>query len=181
MNKATHRLLGLAAPAWLAIAIAGATGAGAVAQEAKPARHEAAAGESGAGDTAASRPDFVVSEDMKERFADRVRISGTTGAAIYAHACQACHMAHGEGAQGAGRYPALAGNVRAGAPLYVMDVVLNGLHGMPPFRGVLSDQQIADVVNYLVRDLNGHDATLTARDVRGARKPLDTSDSYNAL
>ncbi len=90
-------------------------------------------------------------------------------------------MAHGTGAQGAGRYPALAGNPRLATPQYAMTVVLNGLHGMPPFRGVLSDQQVADVVNYLVRDLNGHDATLTTEDVAAARLPLNTTDSYNPL
>ena len=34
--------------------------------------------------------------------------AGETGAEIYVHICQGCHMPEGQGATGAGHYPALA-------------------------------------------------------------------------
>ena len=40
------------------------------------------------------------------------RFSEQTGEALYVNVCQACHMTKGEGATGAGRYPALAKNER---------------------------------------------------------------------
>ena len=87
-------------------------------------------------------------------------------------------MAGGKGAQGAGFYPKLADNPRLVAPQYPMIIVLNGLHGMPPFRGKLSDEQVAAVVNYLMKDLNHNDKTITAKDVAAARQPLDETTSY---
>lgn len=85
-----------------------------------------------------------------------------TGAEIYQHICQGCHMPHGEGAQGAGHYPTLAGDPALAAWQYPALTVLAGRHGMPPFglpagdpqidelRAVhLSDAQVAAVVNYV--------------------------------
>ncbi len=83
-------------------------------------------------------------------------IQGDSGAAVYQHVCQGCHMPGGRGAVGAGMFPALAGNAKladAGYPIYM---VLNGNGGMPWFNGALSDAQIADVVNY-VRTHFGND------------------------
>ena len=122
--------------------------------------------------------DFTVTEDMKNRFSDSAHVFGTTGAEIFAHSCQACHMAGGQGAQGAGYYPKLVDNPRLVAPQYPMAIVLNGLHGMPPFRGKLSDEQIAAVVNYLIVDLNHHEQTISAQDVAAVRQPLDSASSY---
>jgi mono/diheme cytochrome c family protein len=84
----------------------------------------------------------------------------TTGADIYAHLCQSCHMAQGEGAVGAGHFPKLAGDPALRSWEYVGVTVLNGRHGMPPFGSWaqmgplrlsvrLSDAQVAEVVNYV--------------------------------
>jgi mono/diheme cytochrome c family protein len=85
--------------------------------------------------------------------------SGAGGAQTYAHICQGCHMAQGEGAVGAGHYPKLAGNTALVAWQYVALTVLNGKNGMPAFGASgdqsffasphLSDAQIAEVVNYV--------------------------------
>ena len=83
-----------------------------------------------------------------------------SGAEIYSHICQGCHMPGGTGAEGAGHYPRLAGDPALAAWKYPALIVLGGRHGMPPFglpadqveelRAVhLSDGQIADVVNYI--------------------------------
>jgi mono/diheme cytochrome c family protein len=71
------------------------------------------------------------------------------GEAVYRGICQGCHMADAKGATGAGSYPALAKNSRLAESGYVVTMVLNGHRGMPPFRGHFTDQQIADVVNYV--------------------------------
>lgn len=84
----------------------------------------------------------------------------TTGADIYTHICQGCHMPQGQGAKGAGFYPALAGDTALKSWQYPVLIVLGGRHGMPPFGlpeaqageigGVhFSDEQIAAVVNYV--------------------------------
>jgi mono/diheme cytochrome c family protein len=71
------------------------------------------------------------------------------GEAVYRGVCQGCHMADAKGATGAGSYPALAGNARLAEAGYVLTMVMNGHKGMPPFRGHFTNQQVADVVNYV--------------------------------
>lgn len=93
-----------------------------------------------------------------------------TGEDLYANLCQACHMEKGEGAVGAGKYPALAKNTNlesAGYPIYV---ILHGQKGMPPVGQMLDDEQVAAVVNY-VRTHFGNDYkdAATAQDVKDAR------------
>lgn len=93
-----------------------------------------------------------------------------TGKALYSNLCQACHMSEGQGAAGAGRYPALARNEKLSASGYPVYVVLHGQKAMPPFAGMLSDEQVAAVVNY-IRTHFGNDFkdAVTARDVKDAR------------
>ncbi len=71
------------------------------------------------------------------------------GPALYGSICAGCHMPGAQGAVGAGHYPALAGNPHVASAGYVVHNVLHGYHGMPGFGGELSDQQVADVVNYV--------------------------------
>ena len=71
------------------------------------------------------------------------------GEAVYRGVCQGCHMPDAKGATGAGSYPALSKNPHLAEAGYVITMVLNGHKGMPPFRGHLTDRQIADVVNYV--------------------------------
>jgi cytochrome c5 len=72
-----------------------------------------------------------------------------SGEAIYQGVCQGCHMPDAKGAVGAGAYPALANNPKlkdAGHPVYL---VVNGHKAMPPFGDSFSNQQVANVVNYV--------------------------------
>ena len=87
------------------------------------------------------------------------------GEAVYRGVCQGCHMADAKGATGAGAYPALASNSRLASAGYVLSMVMNGHRGMPPFRGHFTNQQIADVVNYV--------RTHFGNRFRGAVKPED--------
>jgi mono/diheme cytochrome c family protein len=92
------------------------------------------------------------------------------GEAVYRNVCQGCHMADAKGATGAGFYPALANNPRLAEAGYVITVVLNGRRGMPPFRGHFTDQQIADVANYIRSNFgNSFRGVVKAEDVKGMR------------
>lgn len=83
-----------------------------------------------------------------------------SGEQIYTQICQGCHMPDGRGAEGAGRYPALAGNPLLASANYVALTVLNGRRNMPAFKPVanfefffgptsLNDKQVAEIVNYV--------------------------------
>jgi mono/diheme cytochrome c family protein len=74
----------------------------------------------------------------------------TDGRRLYETICQGCHMSDAKGAQGAGRYPALAANPKLGSPAYPEYIVLNGLRAMPDIGRHLSDAQVAAVVNYVI-------------------------------
>jgi mono/diheme cytochrome c family protein len=87
------------------------------------------------------------------------------GEAVFRGICQGCHMADAKGATGAGSYPALAKNAHLTEAGYVITMVLNGHKGMPPFRGHLTDQQIADVANYVRKNFGNR--------FRGEVKPED--------
>jgi mono/diheme cytochrome c family protein len=94
-------------------------------------------------------------------------VGALSGPEIYTHICQGCHMPAGQGAVGAGHYPKLAGDPALVSWQYAALTVLNGKNGMPPFglTGLamletgavhLSDEQIADVVNYVRSNFGNH-------------------------
>ena len=92
------------------------------------------------------------------------------GEAIYRGICQDCHMADARGATGAGSYPALARNPKLEVAGYPISVVLNGQKAMPEFGSMLSDQQIADVVNFVRSHFgNNFKDQVSAQDIKAAR------------
>lgn len=92
------------------------------------------------------------------------------GEALYAQVCAACHQARGEGAVGAATYPALARNGKLEAAGYPVTVLLYGLRGMPALGRMMSDAQVADVVNYVRTHFdNRYDDAVSAEDVKAAR------------
>lgn len=107
-----------------------------------------------------------------QSFANPGHFEEQDGAAIYHSICQACHMPNGEGAKGAGAFPALARNGKLGEAGYPVLVVLGGQKGMPGFAAMLTDAQVAAVVNYVRTNFGNHYAgPVTAADVAAARKP----------
>ncbi|SFW39623.1 c-type cytochrome [Luteibacter sp. UNCMF366Tsu5.1] len=103
-------------------------------------------------------------------FIDRKDAAHVTGEQIFTHVCQGCHMPDAKGAVGAGRYPALAGNPKLASAAYPAAMVINGRGGMPPFGMLLSDAQVADVVNYVRTHFgNTYQDALTAEDVKAFR------------
>src|SRR5271166_17947 len=71
------------------------------------------------------------------------------GAALYASVCAGCHQPDARGASGAADYPALKENKSLASADYLEGWLLNGQRGMPPVGQMMSDQQVADVINYV--------------------------------
>ena len=103
-------------------------------------------------------------------FSSPARFMPRDGEVLYRSSCQACHMAEGQGAAGAGVYPALARNPKLRTAKYPVFLVVNGTRAMPPFGGQMDDEQIAAVVNYLRSHFgNDYKDTVSAADVKAAR------------
>ena len=93
-----------------------------------------------------------------------------TGEAIYKDVCQGCHMPDGMGAQGAGMYPALAGDKKLASKAYPALVIVRGQKAMPEFGTGLTDVQVAAVVNYVRTHLgNSYADTLAVDEVTPLR------------
>ena len=111
----------------------------------------------------ASAQDFVQSGTAD-------KLPQTEGKAIYNAVCSGCHMPDGKGAIGAGAYPALAGNPNLETADYPIYIIIHGQRAMPDLGGIMDDEQIAAVVNYIRHDLgNNFEGDTTAEDVAGAR------------
>jgi mono/diheme cytochrome c family protein len=98
---------------------------------------------------------YLKSTAAKKGDAETAAVTSASDANAYLTYCSSCHRPDGKGVEGA--IPALAGNgaVIAGGPENAIRVVLGGLpaaHGLAPMPAVgasMSDQDIADAVNYI--------------------------------
>jgi cytochrome c5 len=98
------------------------------------------------------------------------RFSETSGEELFASACQACHMPDGKGAVGAGTYPSLAQDSNLAAGGYPVYIVVRGQRAMPPIGALMSDAQVAAVVNYVRTHFgNQYQDAVSADDVKQAR------------
>jgi mono/diheme cytochrome c family protein len=97
--------------------------------------------------------------------------SEADGEDLYANVCQACHMPDAKGATGAGTYPSLAGDKALETGGYAIHCVIKGQHAMPPVGMMMTDDQVAAVVNYVRTHFGNdyHDA-VTAADVKAVRR-----------
>jgi mono/diheme cytochrome c family protein len=99
------------------------------------------------------------------------KFSEQGGAALFRNVCAACHQPDAKGAVGAGRYPPLADDKNLASADFVLSVLLGGLRDMPPLGSMMSDAQVADVVNYVRTHFgNAYPGALSAADVAAARR-----------
>ena len=92
------------------------------------------------------------------------------GEAIFKGVCQGCHMPDAKGVVGAGAYPALAHNSKLETAGYAIAVVVNGQKAMPALGSMMTDQQIADVINYIRSNFNNsYKDKVVPADVKLAR------------
>jgi mono/diheme cytochrome c family protein len=97
--------------------------------------------------------------------------SEKSGEQLFYGICRGCHMSDGKGAIGAGTYPSLVGDRNLQASGYPIGVVVNGQRGMPAFGAMMSNDQVAAVVNYLRAHLdNDYREDVTADDVKAFRR-----------
>ena len=102
------------------------------------------------------------------------------GAQVYGNTCSSCHQVNGAGLPGV--FPSLIGNsvVRADDPKEHILAVLNGVSGkvidgiayvapMPPFGGLLSNEEIAAVINHERSQWGDPATTISAGDVEAER------------
>ncbi len=105
-------------------------------------------------------------------FSSGFKFQERDGQALYQGICQGCRCAaEAQGARiGAGAYPALAGDPRLASKVYPAFMVVNGHKAMPSFAGMLDDDQVAAVANY-VRSHFGNQYTdqVTAAEVKALR------------
>ncbi|MBV8433735.1 MAG: cytochrome b N-terminal domain-containing protein [Candidatus Eremiobacteraeota bacterium] len=105
--------------------------------------------------------------------------ANANGAKVFSTNCASCHGAQGQGSPGA--FPPLADNpVVTGDPNKLIGIVLDGLHGsivvggstyngqMPPWKGTLSNGDVADVLTYIRGSLGSNKASaVTEKQVAG--------------
>ncbi len=98
------------------------------------------------------------------------RFTESSGEQLFAGVCQGCHMPDGKGAAGAANYPSLAGDNNLEARGYPVYVVVRGQRAMPPIGRMMSDDQVAAVVNYVRTHFgNQYRDAVTADEVRLVR------------
>jgi mono/diheme cytochrome c family protein len=103
-------------------------------------------------------------------FSPEYRFTEQGGEQLFANVCQGCHMPDGKGATGAGTYPSLAGDKNLEAGGYPIYVVVRGQRAMPPLGLMMSDDQVAAVVNYLRTHFgNDYKDAVSAEDVKVVR------------
>jgi cytochrome c oxidase cbb3-type subunit 2 len=104
----------------------------------------------------------------------------TRGQDLYITHCSVCHQPNGEGLPGV--FPPLkaSGVVNKDDPAKHIRVVLDGMQGgraggvvyaaaMPPFAAVLSDAEIADIIDFERSSWGNHGKPVTAAQVEAER------------
>ena len=108
--------------------------------------------------------------------------SSSDGGRIYITNCSSCHQLDGRGLPGA--FPALAGNpIVTGDPGAVIAIVKFGSRGrirgggegfgsvMPPWQGLLSDDDLAAVVTYIRFAWHNRAGPVSAAQIQMAARP----------
>jgi mono/diheme cytochrome c family protein len=115
---------------------------------------------------------------------DPAVLNTTDGRQIFERICQGCHMQNGQGAVGAGRFPALANDRTLASRQYMALTILAGRRNMPAFGArhaigfggppaSLSEEQIAAVINYVRTHFGNHYTdSITAAEVAALDQSL---------
>ena len=93
------------------------------------------------------------------------------GADLFRNVCAGCHQSDAKGAVGAGAYPSLVADRNLVSSDFMLAVLLGGLRDMPPVGSMMSDAQVADVINYVRTHFgNAYPDAVSAADVVAARR-----------
>jgi mono/diheme cytochrome c family protein len=108
---------------------------------------------------------------------DAATLNTNDGREIFEQVCQGCHMQNGQGAIGAGHYPALAKDRTLASRQYMALTILAGRRNMPAFGvrhaigfggppATLSEDQMAAVINYVRTHFgNRYTDSITAAEI----------------
>jgi mono/diheme cytochrome c family protein len=98
------------------------------------------------------------------------------GAALFASVCAACHQSDGKGAVGAASYPSLVGNPGVASADYLANLLFGGLRAMPPVGRMMTDQQAADVINYVRTHFgNDYNDTMSPANAQKIRAEIEST------
>ena len=93
------------------------------------------------------------------------------GVDLFDNVCAACHQPDAKGAVGAAAYPPLAADKKLASADFVLTALFKGLRGMPPLGDMMTDGQVADVVNYVRTHFgNSYPDAVSASQAATARK-----------
>jgi mono/diheme cytochrome c family protein len=93
------------------------------------------------------------------------------GEELFRNVCAGCHQPDAKGTVGAGAYPSLVADEKLDSSNFMLAVLLGGLKGMPPVGDMMSDPQVADVINYVRTHFgNTYPGAVSAADVAAARR-----------
>ena len=107
----------------------------------------------------------------RRTFSSGYKFVEMTGEELFANVCQGCHMPDAAGATGAGAYPSLSANKNLEAAGYPIYLIVKGRRGMPPFGDMMTDGQVAAVVNYVRTHFgNNYQDAVTIKDVSDVRR-----------
>ena len=107
----------------------------------------------------------------RRTFSSGYRFVEMTGEELFANVCQGCHMPDAAGATGAGAYPSLSANKNLEAGGYPIYLIVKGRRAMPPFGDMMTDGQVAAVVNYVRTHFgNNYQDAVTVKDVSDVRR-----------
>jgi mono/diheme cytochrome c family protein len=116
----------------------------------------------------------ALADDASTRSASMSRgwgFSEQGGADLFRNVCAGCHQPDAKGAVGAGAYPSLVADEQLASADFITSVLLGGLKAMPPVGDMMSDAQVADVVNYVRTHFgNSYSDAVSAADVSAARR-----------
>ena len=94
-----------------------------------------------------------------------------SGVDLFDNVCAACHQPDAKGAAGAAAYPPLAADKKLASADFVLTALFKGLRGMPPLGDMMTDGQVADVVNYVRTHFgNSYTDAVSASQAATARK-----------
>lgn len=87
----------------------------------------------------------------------------SAGADVYAKTCQACHQANGEGIEGS--FPSLKGKTAD------ISMIVNGKEGtaMLAYKNTYSDQELADVINFINHSWENNFDDITVVDIAAVK------------
>jgi mono/diheme cytochrome c family protein len=93
------------------------------------------------------------------------------GADLFHNICADCHQPDAKGAVGAGAYPSLVADEELASADFMVSVLLGGLKAMPPVGDMMSDAQVADVINYVRTHFgNSYSDAVSVEAVAAARR-----------